>query len=78
MNCRIDWIPRKRVGLVLSATLVMFKPVVADEANAVSVVKMVPDKLAGINLPTKEPFFLRLVIGSRDTTRPRAAHAVFS
>ena len=56
MNHRMDWVRSMSVGFVLCTTLFLSVSVMADEANAIRVVKLDPAKLAGINLPDEEQF----------------------
>lgn len=44
------------VGVALCAMLLMSVAVATDEANVVRPIKLDPEKLAGINLPSYEPF----------------------
>ena len=58
MNHRMSWMLVKSVGLALCATLFLSVPVMADDAKAVTTLKLDPEKLAGVNLPAGPPFVL--------------------
>jgi len=58
------------VGVALCAILPMSVAVAADEAQVVRSIKLDPDKLAGVNLPSYEPFIAPEDV-LEGNTRPR-------